>query len=122
MANVINWFEIPASDFNRAVKFYTEVIGGEFYKEEMMGIKMAFFPMEGEGVGGAICAGEGFTPSSEGTKVYLNGGEDLSNALGKVEKAGGKIIMPKTLIREDIGYMAFFVDTEGNTVALHSMK
>lgn len=120
MANVLNWFEIPATDINRAVKFYTQVIGGEFQQMEMMGYKMAFFPMEGEGVGGALVEGEGYKPTLEGAVVYLNGNDDLSIPLSKVEAAGGKIIMPKTKITDDIGYMAFFIDSEGNRVAFHS--
>lgn len=122
MANVINWFEIPATDFDRAKKFYSEVLEGEMHINECMGVKMAFFPMEGDGVGGAICTGEGYTPSASGAKVYLSGGEDLSASLARVEKAGGKVVMPKTKISDEVGYMAFFIDTEGNNVAFHSPK
>jgi predicted enzyme related to lactoylglutathione lyase len=61
-------------------------------------------------------------PSGDGVKIYLNGNPDLSVALGKVEAAGGKIIMPKTSIGPDSGYMAFFSDTEGNVIALHSQN
>ena len=122
MANVVNWFEIPVADFERAKKFYETVLAGDMHVQEMMGFKMGFFPMEGEGIGGAICHGEGYKPSLEGTRVYLNGGEDLSIPLSKVEAAGGKIILPKTKITDDIGYMAFFIDTEGNHVAFHSPK
>jgi uncharacterized protein len=71
--------------------------------------------------GGGIAQGEGFEPSAKGTIVYLNGGEDLSTPLSKVEDAGGKILMPKTSIGGN-GFMAHFLDTEGNRVALHSMK
>ena len=56
-----------------------------------------------------------------GAKIYLNGNPDLSDALSRIEKAGGKVTMPKTQIGE-FGFMAFFTDTEGNTVALHSNK
>jgi predicted enzyme related to lactoylglutathione lyase len=59
-------------------------------------------------------------PSADGAKVYFNGNPDLDTALSKVEGAGGTIAMPKTKINDDIGYMAFFIDTEGNAVALHS--
>ena len=52
--------------------------------------------------------------------VYLNGGDDLNIPLGRVEAAGGKIIMPKTDIQEN-GFIAQFIDTEGNRVAFHSM-
>ena len=41
--------------------------------------------------------------------------------LAQVEKAGGKIVMPKTSTGGN-GFMALFKDTEGNRVALHSMK
>lgn len=122
MANLINWFEIPANDIDRAVKFYSEVLNSEIQQQEMMGIKMAFFSMEGDGVGGSICSGEGYEPSTTGTKIYLNGGEDLSEPLSRVESAGGKIVMPKTKINDEIGYMAMFIDSEGNNIAFHSPK
>jgi predicted enzyme related to lactoylglutathione lyase len=123
MANVINWFEIPVNDIDRAMKFYTHVLGGEFQSMEMYGVKMAFFPMESQdGVGGSLCQGEGYKPTMDGAKIYLNGGQDLSAPLAKVEKAGGKVTMPKTKINDDIGYMAFFIDSEGNNMAFHSPK
>jgi hypothetical protein len=59
-------------------------------------------------------------PSMDGTKVYFNGNPDLADALSRVEGAGGQITMPKTLIDENTGYMAFFIDTEGNSVGMHS--
>jgi len=117
MANLINCFEIPANDIDHAVKFYSEVHNSEIQQQEMMGIKMAFFNMEGDGVGGSLCSGEGYEPSTTGTKIYLNGGEDLSEPLSKAESAGGKIVMPKTKINDEIGYMATFIDSEGNNIA-----
>lgn len=122
MKNAINWFEIPVTDFARSVKFYSALLDTEMLQMEMGGCMMAFFPCDRESVGGAIVSGNGYKPSSEGTIVYLNGGEDLNTPLSRVEKAGGKVVLPKTLIREDIGYWAFFLDTEGNKVGLHSMK
>jgi hypothetical protein len=122
MANAINWFEIPAVDIDRAAGFYGKLLNGELLKQEMMGIKMAFLPMEGEGVGGALCQGEGYKPTAEGPILYLNGGEDLSVPLSKVEESGGKVTMPKTKINDEIGYMGVFLDTEGNRVAFHSPK
>jgi predicted enzyme related to lactoylglutathione lyase len=122
MANVINWFEIPVTNIERASKFYSEVLGGELSQMEMMGTKMAFLPMEGDGVGGSLCQGDGYKPTTDGAKIYLNGGEDLNVPLAKVEKAGGKIVMPKTKINDEIGFMAFFVDPEGNNMAFHSPK
>ena len=76
--------------------------------------------MENGGVGGALMQSEGSNPSMDGTVVYLSGGNDLSTPLSKVEAAGGKITMAKTAIGKN-GFMAHFMDTEGNHVALHSM-
>ena len=61
-------------------------------------------------------------PSMDGTIVYLNANPDMTSVLEKVELEGGKILMPKTHISPEIGYMAFFADTEGNRVALHSQE
>jgi predicted enzyme related to lactoylglutathione lyase len=121
MANAINWFEIPANNLERAIEFYKSVLGGDFHQQEINGMKMAFLPMDGQGqVGGALCKSDMHTPSAEGAVIYLNGGEDLSLPLAKVDTAGGKVVMPKTKISDEIGYMAFFMDTEGNKVAFHS--
>ena len=122
MANAINWFEIPAVNFDRAKQFYSEVLDAELPVNEMMGVQMAFFPTEQGSVSGAVCCGEGYTPSAEGAKIYLNGGEDLNTPLSRVEKAGGKVVMPKTKISDEIGYFAIFMDTEGNQVSFHSQK
>jgi len=118
----INWFEIPASDFDRAVKFYSSILNKELPVSEINGSKMAFFSNEPLEVSGVIIEGEGAEPSAKGVLIYLNGGEDLSEPLTKIEEAGGTIILPKTLISEDIGYYALFMDSEGNRMALHSMK
>ncbi|MFA7418755.1 MAG: VOC family protein [Melioribacteraceae bacterium] len=123
MANVLNWFEIPVTDMERAVKFYTEVMGYDsMYQMNMGGYDMAFFPMEGEGVGGALVKGEGCIPNANGSVIYLNANPDLAIPLSKIEEAGGKILMPRQLITEEIGYMATFIDSEGNKVAFHSNK
>ncbi|HLK29275.1 MAG TPA: VOC family protein [Puia sp.] len=123
MANAINWFEIPVTDFTRAKSFYETILGVEIMEMPFPGGKYGMLPadMMNGGVGGGLAQGEGFEPSNKGTIVYLNGGEDLSVSLGKVEQAGGKILMPKTSIGQN-GFMAHFLDTEGNRVALHSMK
>lgn len=123
MANAINWFEIPASDFDRAVAFYSEILGAPLQVGEMMGVQMGMLPYEqGKEIGGAICAGEGYVPSENGPKVYLNGGDDLSNVLRRVDGAGGKVVMPKTKISDEIGFFGIFMDTEGNQIFLHSQQ
>ncbi|HEY8783776.1 MAG TPA: VOC family protein [Mucilaginibacter sp.] len=121
-ANALNWFEISVNDIARAKKFYEEVFSIKMDETEMMGMKMAFFPadaMNGK-VGGGLVESQYHKPSADGAKVYLNANPDLDAFLGKVAAAGGKVHMPKMKISDDIGYMGFFVDTEGNVVAMHS--
>ncbi|MFN8358975.1 MAG: VOC family protein [Candidatus Kapaibacterium sp.] len=120
MKNAINWFEIPATDFDRAVKFYSAILDTQLPTTVMGGYNMAFLPTEEKGVGGAIVSGDGCEPSQMGTLVYLNAGNDLTDILSRVEPNGGSVVLPKTLITEDIGYMAAFIDSEGGKVALHS--
>jgi uncharacterized protein len=122
MKNAINWFEIPVKDFNKAKAFYETILGTKLQVMEAMGMKSAFFPADLQnGIGGCLIEGPGYEPSPMGSLVYLNGGDDLSGPLSKVEAAGGKILLPKTAIGPN-GFMAHFTDTEGNKVGLHSMK
>jgi predicted enzyme related to lactoylglutathione lyase len=124
MKNAINWFEITVSNYERAKKFYAEIMGVEITDHHMddKNIKYGIFPYDMEnGVGGALMQMEGMNPSMDGATIYLNGGDDLSTSLTKVENAGGKILIPKTSIGED-GFFAQFSDTEGNRIALHSMN
>jgi predicted enzyme related to lactoylglutathione lyase len=120
--SALNWFEIPVSDFKRAVEFYNSILDCKMYEQEIMGSMMGFFPMEDPGIGGAIIKSDKMRPSTDGTIVYLNGGEDLKIILDRVGPSGGKVLVPKTRISDEIGYFAEFLDTEGNKVALHSMK
>ncbi len=120
--NAVTWFEIPVVDFDRAKHFYSAIFNYEM-PDVMTGSKrMGFFLCsynEG-GVGGAIVKADGFEPSNTGSKIYLNGGDDLSTVLGRVEDAGGKIILPKEYVNREVGFVASFEDPEGNEVYLHS--
>ncbi|MBC8172399.1 MAG: VOC family protein [Chitinophagales bacterium] len=122
--NSLNWFEISVTDIKRAKKFYESVFDIEMEETEMMGMQMAFFPAEGGSgkANGALVQSDQHKPSSDGAKIYLNANPDLTESLGKVEAAGGQVIMPKTDIGEDNGNMAFFIDTEGNVVGIHSQN
>ncbi len=123
MNNAMTWFEIPALDYDRAKTFYTTILGLEITDMPMPDGKYGFFPhnKDGYGSGGGIMQHESMKPTTDGPNLYLDAGEDLSIALAKVEPAGGKIIQPKMAIGEN-GFMALFIDTEGNKIALHSMK
>jgi uncharacterized protein len=122
MINAINWFEIPVLDFDRAKQFYETLFGAPIMEMPFPDGKYGMLPSDMEtGVGGGIVQGDGFEPSDKGTLVYLNGGDDLNIPLAKINAAGGKVIMEKTAIGAN-GFMAVFMDTEGNKVALHSLQ
>ncbi|NBA86827.1 VOC family protein [Emticicia sp. CRIBPO] len=120
--NALNWFEIPVSDTARAKKFYETILDITMETQTMMGMEMTFFPYDPQSgkVSGALVKGEMHVPGAVGAVVYLNANPDLQLVTDRIEAAGGKIIMPKMHISEDVGYMAFFTDTEGNRMALHS--
>jgi predicted enzyme related to lactoylglutathione lyase len=122
MGGVINWFDIPATNFQRAVRFYETVLGISLIRDNMLGAELAIFPAKPGEVTGAILARAGVTPGTTGSTIYLKAGNDLSASLERVEAAGGKILHPKTFIKEDWGYFAIILDTEGNAVGLHSPK
>ena len=120
MSSVINWFDIPATDFERAVRFYEAVLGVSLIRENMLGAQMAIFPAKPGEATGAILARDGVTPGTTGSTIYLKAGDDVAAALGRVAVAGGKVLHPKTFIKEGWGYFAIILDSEGNSVGLQS--
>ncbi len=120
--NSLNWFEIPVLDFERARTFYSHIYDFDMPSVMMGNNQLGFFPVKPNCIGGAIILSEGHIPAKQGALVYLNGGDDLNYILKRIEKAGGIIIQKKTVISKDHGFFALFIDTEGNRVALHSMK
>ncbi|MBI5858187.1 MAG: VOC family protein [Sphingobacteriales bacterium] len=125
MKNVISWFEIPATDIERAQKFYEAVFQIQMTNMDFPGVKMRAFPLDDpmNGVGGTIIDTSGFHKPSqtEGPLIYLNGNPDVQHFLDRAEAAGGKIIVPKREISPEHGYMAIITDTEGNRIAFHSV-
>lgn len=124
MKNAISWFEIGTNDLERATKFYESIFAVTLNPLDMDSIKMRMFPIDDMmGVGGALVDSGGFhKPSAtDGPLIYLNGNPDVQTILDRVEAAGGKIMMPKTEISPDYGFMAVIIDTEGNRIGLHSI-
>jgi predicted enzyme related to lactoylglutathione lyase len=122
MENLVNFIDIPATDFSRAVSFYKAILGLEINETDMFGTKMGFFPTDGTNVSGAIVQGEDYKPSTSGVITYLNGGNDLQTVLDKVASNNGQVIVPKTHISPEVGYIGMFIDTEGNKMAVHSIN
>ena len=122
MRHAISWFDLPASDIERAVKFYNEIFQIKMEPQQGMGGMTAFFPYDAPlGIGGSLSTGDWYTSSeTAGPLIYLNAGDDLTPILERIEPAGGKVIVPRTTIGEH-GAMAVFLDSEGNRVGLHSL-
>jgi predicted enzyme related to lactoylglutathione lyase len=123
--NVVGWFEIPVSDMERGIKFYEAVFQFKLERQNMGDLDMAWFPYADVpgSPGSLVHDKEFYKPSTDGVLIYFTAQSgDLSNELSKVEPAGGKVLMQKKLITEDIGYMGLFIDTEGNRIAIHSRK
>jgi predicted enzyme related to lactoylglutathione lyase len=117
---LIHWFDIPVLDIERAGDFYSTILRVELtHLEAPPDIVMKWFPSDEPGGGGGLLQGGGVRPSGEGTVVYFNGGDDLDAVLDRVEAAGGQVLMAKKGDEKN-GYVAFFRDTEGNRVGLHS--
>ena len=120
MENLVVWFDIPVKNLNRAMEFYGKVLGVKLQRMEQP-VPMAFFPFTPGVASGDLVESKEISPSKQGTTVYLNGGRDLAGPLGRVEATGGKVLQKKTAIGEH-GFIAFFEDTEGNRVGLHSRQ
>lgn len=122
--NVVGWFEIPVTDMDRAVKFYETVFDFKLQRENLGELDMAWFPWK-ENVPGSpgslVCMPGHYQPSADGSLLYFTANSgDVANELSRVEKAGGKVLMERKQISEEHGYMALFLDSEGNRIALHS--
>jgi predicted enzyme related to lactoylglutathione lyase len=117
----INWFEIPSTDFPRAVRFYEAVFDTKLKVEPFGSCELGIFAgANGDSVG-CVIRGEGYSPSTDGAVLYLDGGASIDKVLARIEPAGGSIKLPKLALPSDMGFIAHFIDTEGNRLALHAM-
>ena len=120
-ANQIVWCDIPVKDLDRAIRFYSAVLGAEIKKDQHQGMTFATLPHTGSGVSGCLSPGfEGNEPSQRGTMIYLNCHARLDQAIAAVQPNGGKVLQPKHPIGP-YGFRAVVLDSEGNRIALHSM-
>ena len=122
MNNPVNWFEIATEDLERAKEFYSKVFQRNFQLIEMPESKMYMFEGEPSNAGslGAILSDKNNKPSTDGTVIYFEC-EDCGIEASRVSEAGGQVILPKMGIGE-FGFIAQFIDSEGNRIGLHSHK
>lgn len=119
---MVGWFEIPVTDMDRAKKFYDTVFDIEIGIHDLDGLKMGWFPMapDKKGITGSLVQNESYVPSATSGVVLYFSSSDVANELARVEPAGGSIVQDKKQIGAGHGFMAVFIDSEGNRVALHS--
>lgn len=118
--HAVNWFEIATTDIDRAARFYERILDVKLKRELFGGVPHAIFPGDKEAVRGALVDDKTLAPGGAGSRVYLNAPK-LDEALARTPEAGGRVVLPRTSIGPN-GFIAMIVDTEGNTVALHTMS
>ena len=119
MANQIVWCDIAVLDLDRALKFYSAVLGQDVRKQEFSGMTVGVLPHNDGEVGGCLFTSRDVKPSDAGVLIYLNANGRLDAALAAVTANGGKILQPKHPIGP-FGFRAIVLDSEGNRIALHS--
>ena len=120
MANQVVWCDIPVVDLDRAIRFYSAVLGAEVTRQEYPGSVIGVLPHEGSDVSGCLYASSDNRPSREGPLVYLSAEGRLDEAIAAVEPNGGTVLQPRHPIGP-YGHRAVVLDSEGNRLALHSM-
>jgi predicted enzyme related to lactoylglutathione lyase len=119
MAHPIVWVDIPVLDLDRAIQFYSAVLGSAVTKQEFPGMAIGLLP-HGEGeIGGCLYLKDGDCPSRQGPLVYLNVQGRLDQAVAAIEPNSGKVLEPKHQIGP-YGFRAIILDSEGNRLALHA--
>jgi predicted enzyme related to lactoylglutathione lyase len=122
MKNAVVWSEIAVVDLKRASAFYEKLLDGKLKQESFGPFRIALFPHAADGVGGCLVHGEGYEPSPKGTVTYLAAIPDLDAALERAHAAGARVLMPKTALPGDQGYIAHLADCEGNRIGLYAMS
>jgi predicted enzyme related to lactoylglutathione lyase len=119
MKHNIVWYDIPAIDLDRAVAFYSAVLGVPVIKDDDAEPPLAWMPTADGGRMGCICAVPGFKPSPDGVMIYLDANGRLKDAVAAVRANGGKVQSDIHSIGQ-YGFRAEVLDSEGNCIALHS--
>lgn len=120
MPNQVVWFDIPVRDLDRAIRFYSALLGQPVQREESPGKAVGVLPHADHEVGGCLFVDDENPPSPHGPLLYLNCQGRLDEALAAAGEHGGQVVRPKHSIGP-YGYRAVILDSEGNRIALHSM-
>jgi predicted enzyme related to lactoylglutathione lyase len=121
MGGVVH-FEIPADDQERARNFYQEAFGWKINPLPELNYNTVTTTPTDEATGrpsepGAINGGLMGREGQLTTPVITVDVPDIDAALKTVEQLGGSVVMPKDTV-PDMGFYAYFKDTEGNIMGL----
>ncbi|HEX5608197.1 MAG TPA: VOC family protein [Candidatus Binatia bacterium] len=119
MANQVVWCDIPVRDLERAIRFYSAVLGLDVKRHDFSGVTVGILPHDEGEVGGCLLTNQEEQPGKDGVMIYLNASGRLDEAVAAVPVNGGSVIKPKHAIGP-FGFRAIVIDSEGNRVALHS--
>lgn len=120
VGNTVCWVDIPVTNLERAIKFYSAVLAKPVSKQAAgPGFEFGLLPHEENNVSGCLTAMDDSKPSENGPLVYLSVNGRLDDAIVQAGKNGGTVLKPKHAIGPH-GFRAVIRDTEGNRIALHS--
>jgi uncharacterized protein len=120
MSNRIVWVDIPVTNLDRAITFYSAVIGSTVTKEGGPGFVFGLLPHSGNDVGGCLyLPGNYNAPSRVGPLIYLNTEGRLAQAVEAVTANDGQVLQATHQIGP-YGWRAIVLDSEGNRIALHA--
>jgi predicted enzyme related to lactoylglutathione lyase len=123
-ADTLCWTDIPVTNLDRAIKFYSAVLAKEVRKLSEGRMEYGLLPHEEQNASGCLCirgdsGGVDNTPSANGPLVYLSVEGRLDEAVEAARANGGKVLRARQQIGEH-GFRAVVIDSEGNRIALHS--
>jgi predicted enzyme related to lactoylglutathione lyase len=115
----IAYFQIPADDVGRARKFYQSLLGWKIEPDTTLEDKsLEWQNIEtGEPKEGTMNMGGLYKRMGPGPIMNFVEVEDIEKVLARVEKLGGKVMMPLDTIK-GVGLVAVIQDTEGNIIGL----
>ena len=121
--NTFCWADVPVTNLDRAIRFYSAVLGSPVKKESAFGMEFGLLPHFESSVSGCLVDGKATEnqPSQSGPVVYFSVEGRIDDAIAQVREHSGKILQEKHQIGPH-GFRAIIVDSEGNRVALHSQK
>ncbi len=117
--NTVCWTDIPVTDLDRAIAFYSAVLGQPVTKQAMGDGAFGMLPT-GENIASAslsVCSDN--QPSRTGPLIHLSVNGRLDEAVRIAGDSGGEVLQPNHPIGP-YGFRAIIVDSEGNRIALHS--